>query len=155
MKRYYKWFIIVGAILLACLLAFALDDVVRTLNDEMRIVRGQLEGASFDLLVADTNELRLQGLGGRPQLEPGEGMLFVFDKPDFECFWMKDVDYAIDILWFDADKRLVHVEDSVAPDTYPASFCPSEPAQYAVELLEGQAEALGVSGETVLDVPNL
>lgn len=49
--------------------------------------------------VASTSALRERGLSGRASLKEGEGMLFVFDKEDWYIFWMKDMNFPIDIIW--------------------------------------------------------
>src|SRR5690606_11290472 len=102
-----------------------------------------LEGRAIQADIADTSTKRQKGLGGREGLDEDSGMLFVFDHADEHCFWMKGVNFAIDILWFDVDKQLVYVEESVSPDTYSnSSFCPPEPAKYVLELAAGSTRAL-------------
>lgn len=94
--------------------------------------------------VADTDILRTQGLSGRTALPAGRGMLFVFDGDAAWGIWMKDMRFAIDILWLTADGTIVHVEHNVAPDTYPTTFAPPAPARYVLELPAGYTAALGV-----------
>ncbi len=66
-------------------------------------------------------------------------MLFVFEGVAVQCFWMKDMHFSIDIIWLDAEKRVVHIEKDVSPETYPRTFCPSKPAKYVIELSAGEA----------------
>lgn len=102
------------------------------------------------LEVADTDFLRERGLSYRASLAPQTGMLFVFDAPGNLKFWMKDMNFPLDIIWLDADKKVVHIEQSVSPSTYPQSFGPEIPTQYVIELNAGEAKALGLSrGDTV------
>ena len=81
-----------------------------------------LGDAEFKAWVADTAQLREVGLGGKKHLAENQAMLFVFDNDDIYSFWMKDMHVAIDILWLDADKRVVHIEHAVSPDTHPHAF---------------------------------
>ncbi len=69
--------------------------------------------------VADTNEERSAGLGGRESLGAMEGMLFVFDRPDFYVFWMKDMLFPLDIIWINKDKKIVDVITNLKTETYP------------------------------------
>lgn len=87
--------------------------------------------------VSDTPALREQGLSGRKNLGEGEGMLFVFPEAAEYGFWMKDMNFPIDIVWVSADKRVVGVEKSVAPETYPKTFKPTSPVLYVLELPAG------------------
>lgn len=107
-------------------------------------VQATLKGKQFNVQLADSNAERQQGLSGQPGLAANEGMLFVFEGPGIECFWMKDMRFSIDILWFDEAKRLVHQERSVAPQSYPRTFCPDKPSRYVMEVQAGTAARLGI-----------
>jgi len=93
--------------------------------------------------IADTNSLRMTGLSGREYLDEGTGMLFVFDKPDKYGFWMKDMKFPIDIVWINGGK-IIHIEKSISPTTYPRVYFPVSPAQYVLELPAGFCDAQGL-----------
>ena len=101
-------------------------------------------GQQRTLLVAQTAQQLETGLGGRASLPLNEGMLFVFNTPAIQCFWMKDMHFPLDIIWLDASKYVVYILPDVSPDTYPQSFCPPSLAQYVIELNSGQVKALGI-----------
>lgn len=93
---------------------------------------------SYRLLVADTPKEQSRGLSDRAMLAQNEGMLFTGSEKQLRCFWMKDMRFSIDMIWLDADKRIVTVEHDVHPDTYPdRQFC--NIGQYVVELNAGEA----------------
>lgn len=83
--------------------------------------------------VADTEEERVQGLSGREQLAPTEGLLFVFEEDDYHGFWMKDMLFPIDIIWIDSNFMVVDIERSVRPDSFPQVFEPETPARFVIE----------------------
>jgi len=93
----------------------------------------------FQLEVADDPAERKKGLSGRERLPEDAGLLFVFEQAGQHCFWMKDMRFSIDMLWLDAQKRVIKIQEAVAPETYPNSFCPDEPAKYVIELNAGVA----------------
>ncbi len=99
----------------------------------------------FVLEIADTFALQERGLSYRQSLAPQTGMLFVFDDPGVHYFWMKDMNFSIDIIWLDADKKVVHIEHSLSPSTYPNSFGPETPTQYVIEIPAGEAKSSGLS----------
>lgn len=99
-----------------------------------------IEGKPLRVAVADTDALRAQGLSGSSPLAEDEGMLFIFAEDGTYSFWMKDMRYAIDILWIDAEGTVVHIEKNVAPETYPASFTSHSPARYVLEVRAGYAD---------------
>lgn len=98
--------------------------------------------------VADTRETRIQGLSDTPELPTDIGKLFVFETDDAWSIWMKDMQYPLDIIWLDATKQIVHIEENVSPATYPESFSSPIPARYVLEI---NASATAQYGWTVGD----
>lgn len=96
--------------------------------------------STFQVTVADDRKEREKGLSGTEQLLPEEGKLFIFDYEYTHGFWMKDMSYAIDIVWFNKEYELVHVAENVQPESYPEVFSPTTDALYVVELLAGTVE---------------
>lgn len=101
----------------------------------------RLGTATYTVTIADDDIERQKGLSGHTTLSSNEAMLFVFDRADRHCFWMKDMSLTIDMIWLDSERRVVHVQPRVAPETYPEVFCPPVPAQYGIEVTAGQAAA--------------
>lgn len=87
--------------------------------------------------VADTSSTREKGLSGTPSLPIGIVKLFVFDESVVAPFWMKDMNYPIDILWLDADKKIIFIAPNLSPETYPATFGPTGPSRYVIEAPAG------------------
>ena len=65
--------------------------------------------------IVDTPETIERGLMFRKSLGPNEGMLFVFEQAGFYPFWMKNTLIPLDIIWLDADWRIVSIAASVPP----------------------------------------
>lgn len=59
--------------------------------------------------IADTNEKRNRGLGGRASLAKDAGMLFVYSGVEFHTFWMKDCLIGLDIAFVGPDRRILNV----------------------------------------------
>lgn len=97
-------------------------------------------GYEISIEVADNPASRAQGLSGRESMPAGTGLLFIFDTPDQYGFWMKDMNFPIDILWFDAERKLVDVTHNLSPDTFPQTFYPQSPAMYVLETNVGEFE---------------
>jgi uncharacterized membrane protein (UPF0127 family) len=99
-----------------------------------------IHNTTFTVAIADTDVLRTQGLSDT-QTVPHDGMLFVFEKPGPYGFWMKDMQYPIDIIWIDSSKRVIGVVENLLPTTYPATVTPPFPAQYVLETKAFWAQA--------------
>src|SRR3989338_5744277 len=74
-----------------------------------------LNGKVFLVEIVDTFILREKGLSGHKPILDNEGMFFVFDKPDNYGFWMKDMQFPIDIIWLNKDLKIIYIEKSVSP----------------------------------------
>lgn len=94
--------------------------------------------------IADTPAAITQGLSGREKLPDDQGMLFMFERPGIYSFWMKDMHFPIDIVWIDADWRVVDISSQVDPATFPERFAPKESVQYVLEVNAGKAKEWGI-----------
>ncbi len=94
--------------------------------------------------VAQTWPERIEGLSNTPYLPESIVKLFIFDSSGFHSFWMKDMNYSIDILWVDEAEVIVHIEENASPASYPAMFVPKSEARYVVETTAGFVEKNGI-----------
>ena len=98
----------------------------------------------FRLIISDSSLERQQGLSHRDSLANDTVMVFIFPTDDLHGIWMKNMNFAIDILWLDESRRVVHIEEHVSPDTYPTIFRPDSAARYVVELNSGIVKQLRI-----------
>jgi uncharacterized protein len=105
-----------------------------------------LHGQRFSAELATDDAQRQRGLMMRQSLPPNHGMLFVFPRTDPQAFWMKNTLIQLDMLYFDAARRLVSMQLNVPPcQADPCPVYPSEgPARYVLELSGGTARLIGV-----------
>jgi uncharacterized membrane protein (UPF0127 family) len=104
------------------------------------------DGFAVDVELAADDDLRTQGLMFRDHLNPGTGMLFLFNQDDEHAFWMKNTLIPLDIVWLDAGQRVVHVKYNVPPCK--VANCPSYPtgvmSRYVLEVAGGEAQRHGI-----------
>ena len=111
----------------------------------------QITGQNIKVELALTKEAQAQGLSGRKELVQGEGMLFVFAKPGRYPFWMKGVNFPIDIIWLGENMKIVHIKKDVQPETFPDRFVSETDAKYVLEVNAGFAEKNNLKiGDSVL-----
>lgn len=94
----------------------------------------------YELEWVSTAEKLQLGLSGRDGLEDNSGMIFVFPDERDQCIWMKDMNFALDIIWLNPEKNIIAIEQNVSPETYPNQYCHG-PAKYVIELNAGDAES--------------
>lgn len=97
---------------------------------------------TYMVSVADTDARRQQGLSGTKPLLPQTGMLFVFENPGKYGFWMKDMQYSLDIVWANVNSdgigSVVYIEQNVEPETYPKTFTNVNIANTVIEVTAGE-----------------
>jgi uncharacterized membrane protein (UPF0127 family) len=92
----------------------------------------------FAAKVVNTPADRAKGLSGTDNLRQDQAMLFVYDTDDKQAIWMKDMNYPIDIVWLDKDKKVVYIVKNAPPESYPyETFIPKQDARYVLELPAG------------------
>lgn len=101
-------------------------------------------GVSMKIEYATTEAERAQGLGGRKDIPPDYGMLFIFPESSYYGFWMKDMLGPIDIFWLDDKGQVISVEKDISPATYPDVFYPPMPVRYVLETAAGFARTHGI-----------
>jgi uncharacterized membrane protein (UPF0127 family) len=91
--------------------------------------------------VASDDPTREQGLMYRDHMAEDRGMIFLFPQAGEYPFWMKNTLIPLDMIWIDADHRIVHIAHDVPPCK--ADPCPNYPpnakASSVLELAAGVA----------------
>lgn len=113
-----------------------LEEVLQTYRKA--VLHSSAGDIEFLLEVADTSEKRRDGLMFRGSLAKNSGMLFIFEKETHAPFWMKNTRIPLDILFLDAQKRIV---DYATMEPCKADSCPTYgsrvPYRYAIEVNQG------------------
>ena len=101
-------------------------------------------GEKIPVEVADTLKKRRLGLGKRTSLKKGWGMLFIFEKRKPYRFWMKDMQFPLDIIWLD-NHRIVHIIHNAKPVNSrdePEIMTSPVPVNFVLEIAAGRAAKL-------------
>jgi len=111
--------------------------------------------------VAKTDVQRRNGLSKRDGLPEGEGMFFEFAQKDVKPpFWMKDMKFAIDILWIN-DDEIVQIDKNVQPpeagiaDDKLIFYVPDQPIDYVLEVSAGFVEEHNIEVGDMADLSSL
>jgi uncharacterized membrane protein (UPF0127 family) len=114
-----------------------------------------INGFKVSLAIASNDELRIKGLSGSEKLNENEGMLFLFDKPSKEGFWMNEMKYAIDIIWLDSNSSVVHIEKNLEPCKIFLGcpvYDPQVDSLYVIELSTGFVDRHSIKNGTIIDL---
>lgn len=102
---------------------------------------------TVDLEIAADAESRRVGLMNRRQITDDQAMLFVFDAPDMQSFWMANTPLPLDIIFVDADSQVVNIARRTKPLSH-ERVNSTGPAKYVVEVRGGFADRYGLTDST-------
>jgi uncharacterized protein len=103
------------------------------LNAGIHVIRAEL---------AQTPEERTIGLMFRASMPVNDGMLFTFERPGVQCFWMKNTLLPLSAAFVADDGRIVNIED-MQPQTE-ASHCSAKPVRFVLEMNQGWFARRGI-----------
>ena len=92
--------------------------------------------------VAQSPDQRSIGLMHREAMGANEGMLFVFEQPGQQCFWMKNTFLPLSIAFLADDGSVVNIED-MKPQTLD-SHCSKKPVRFVLEMNQGWFAKRGI-----------
>lgn len=100
-----------------------------------------IAGQKFNVEVAKNSAEFAKGLAGRPCILPNQGMLFVFNRSGQYPFWMKGMNFPIDIVWINSAHKVAALEIDVEPSTYHSQnpYFENDPQHLAQFVFEMQA----------------
>lgn len=104
----------------------------------------------FHVEVAATRGSQHRGLMGRESLAPDAGMLFVFDEPRFQSFWMFNTPLALDIAFIREDLTISSI-DTMEPLTV-TTHVSDEPVLYVLEVAAGQFASRHIEAGDVVSI---
>ena len=92
--------------------------------------------------LAQTPDERSIGLMFRKTMGVNEGMLFAFEQPATQCFWMKNTLLPLDIAFVTADGTVVNI-DAMKPQSL-ESHCSTKPVPFVLEMNVGWFAKRGI-----------
>lgn len=128
----------------------ASEDTISFRDDgDLTFLRGGEEVVTIDIEIADTDSARVRGLMQRTSLPERSGMLFIFEREDPQGFHMSNTPIALDLIFVDAELRIVDVDKYNQPFD-PSIIASDAAAQYVIEVPAGFADTHGIiEGELV------
>ena len=143
----YAQFLLSSMMLLASLGIQAQD------GPQMNLERTKITSGlhRIDVQVAATPEQRQTGLMFRKDMPTHEGMIFVFDQPGMQCFWMKNTLIPLSAAFVLDDGTIVNIED-MKPLVLD-SHCSTQPVRFVLEMNKGWFAKKGIRAGSKLMGP--
>ena len=112
----------------------------------------------FRVAVAKSEKEKQIGLSKTERISENQGMLFVFDTPDYHSFWMKEMKFPIDIVYINGDKVTTVIENAKPPTDSDGSleiYQPEDKSDKVLEVSAGVAKKYNIKKGTTIKVENL
>ena len=128
----------------ATLLVMAFGVAAADESPQMNLQRITLTAGihQIDTQVAVTQNQHAVGLMYRDDMPMNEGMLFVFEQPTQQCFWMRNTRIPLTAAFVADDGTIVNLEN-MKPQTTD-SHCSTKPVRYVLEMNQGWFAKKGV-----------
>lgn len=134
--------ILIGGVVVV-IIAVAIAFAVATFRPTTSV---KLGGGVFNVWTALDEPSRVTGLSGVESLKPNGGLLMAFSSDDTWSIWMKDMSIALDIIWLDSTKEVVHIVKNAAPElSTNTTFTPTKPSRYVLELPAGSVQKYDIN----------
>jgi hypothetical protein len=119
----------------------------------------KVDGVTLQVQIADTKPLQTRGLMFQEKLPYEHGMLFVFEDEGVRSMWMLNMQFALDVIWFDANGNVVHIEKNTQPcksalETMACTFTNGngKPAKYVLEVTSGFVDMFNITENSKLEI---
>ncbi|MBP9721924.1 MAG: DUF192 domain-containing protein [Gammaproteobacteria bacterium] len=105
--------------------------------------------------IADTPENKSRGLMLRPTLCKECAMLFVYDRPSHDSFWMKNTFVSLDMIFLDNTGKVITIHENTKPLDTKIKYAPTAPYNYVLEVNSGFAKKYKISLDSYINIDEL
>ena len=119
----------------------------------------KIDDIVLSVKIADTEANMARGLMFEQKLPYDKGMLFVFDEAETRSMWMLNMQFNLDVIWFDADGNIVSIDKNVPPcmTTVEIFVCQengvsSDNTKYVLEVTAGFVDKFGITKDSKLEL---
>lgn len=118
----------------------------------------KIDDIPVEVQIADSEPRRVRGLMFQDQLPYDQGMIFVFEESGFYSLWMLNMQFPLDMIWFDETGKIVHIEKDVPPCksaleiTTCQSIVPDNEALYVLEVTSGFIDLHNITNSSILTI---
>ena len=119
----------------------------------------KLDEHVLEVQIADTEPRRVRGLMFQEQLPYDQGMIFVFEEPGLYSLWMLNMQFPLDMIWFDSDGKVVYIDKNVPPCksaletvTCTTNNSAENEAKYILEVTAGFVDEFEITEDSILEI---
>lgn len=115
----------------------------------------EINNQKIKVILAISPEEQKNGLSNYTKLADGQGMLFIYKNKTIPTFWMKSMNFPLDIIWIEDDK-IIKIDKNLVPegDKPENTYAPDKPINYVLEINRGLSDRynLKVGGKIIFNL---
>ena len=128
---------------------------------EVKFPRGtiKIDNKILDVQIAETDAQKTRGLMFQNELPDDQGMIFVFSQEQVVPIWMLNMQFPLDIIWFDTNGNVIHVEKNVPPcksaletATCTVQNADGKKAKYVLEVTAGFTDKFQITENSKMQI---
>ena len=119
----------------------------------------KLDNKILEVQIADSDSLRVRGLMFQDELPYNEGMLFVFEGSETRPMWMLNMQFNLDVIWFDENANVVAIEKNIPQciTTVEVVACrengvSGDNAKYVLEVTAGFVDKFNITENSKMEI---
>lgn len=107
--------------------------------------------SKIDIELATSDSARQRGLMDRPNIDENTGMLFIFDRPERQSFWMHNTPSSLDIMFIGPDRQILNIHEFAAPMSDDPQYPSAGLSNLVLEVVGGYCKKHGVKAGDRID----
>lgn len=128
---------------------------------EVKFPKGtiKIDDKILDVQIAETDAQRVRGLMFQNELPDDQGMIFVFSQEQIVPIWMLNMQFPLDIIWFDANGNVIHIAKNVPPcksaletATCTVQNAEGKKAKYVLEVTAGFTDKFHITESSKMQI---
>ena len=142
---------------IAGILSIPSDAILEAVDFPIGTIK--VDDVVLQVQIADTEPGSVRGLMFQEQLPYDQGMLFVFEELGDYSLWMLNMQFPLDLIWFDNNGNVVHIEENVPPcksaletATCTVTNSGGNDALYILEVTAGFVNKFGITENSMLEI---
>lgn len=120
------------------------ETVDFTREGELQIFKKDSLLRTLDVEFAETDYEVQTGLMYRQSMEDNQGMLFIFPDVAMHSFYMKNTEFALDIIFIDENRNIVSFQKNAQP-LNESGLSSQVPVKYVLEINAGLSDTWNLS----------
>ena len=151
--------VVVAAVIIGAVGVFTIPKESKLADVNFPKGKIKIDNVTLDVQIAESDAQKTRGLMFQKDLPYDQGMIFVFNQEQVVPIWMLNMQFPLDIIWFDSNGNVVHIARNVQPckSALETAICTvdnggGKMAKYVLELGSGFVDKFKITEQSKLQI---